>query len=316
LRTSQKFGREKKGSGRMNTHLHFQELAAGVAILLASAGLAGAQVPAGSLTVENQTALTDVIGRTLPGTWGFPDAAVRVEIRKTVSGGMPPPNPATGEGEPENLVQASCMGKGILGSNPGRFSEVFTNRLGSGSFYARVYDQPAAGGSLYYRDSTAFTDDGAAQYAYPNFAGSPWNLVNTNEFAYGDSDGDGVPDALESTLGLDPGNPDTDGDGYPDLFELLYADYLNPTEPDAPFEVAIDLPAPAESDPYIVSWDTIPVPGMEYRLEYTDALPFEEEFTETIWSGTATDTQLIVDVDEWVRTNSLFKGFFRVWAGP
>jgi hypothetical protein len=289
--------------------------AAMFAVLLFVAGLAGAQVPAGSLTVENQTALTDVIGRTLPGTWGFPDTAARVEIRKAVSGGKPPPDPATGEGEPENLVLASHMGKGILGSNPGRFSEVFTNRLGAGSFYARVYDQPAAGSSLYYRDSSLFTDDGSAQYAYPNFAGGGWYLIQTSA-PDTDNDGDGIPDALELDMALDPNSSDSDDDGYPDLFEVLYSDYLNPAEPDAPFLVAIELPAPEETDPYVVSWDTIPVPGMAYRLEYTDALPFEEAFTETIWSGTATDTTLTVDVDEWVRTNDILKGFFRVWAGP
>jgi hypothetical protein len=32
----------------------------------------------------------------------------------------------------------------------------------------------------------------------------------------GDSDGDGLPDRKETTMGLDPSNPDTDGDGIPD----------------------------------------------------------------------------------------------------
>jgi hypothetical protein len=36
----------------------------------------------------------------------------------------------------------------------------------------------------------------------------------------GDSDGDGVPDSVETTLGSDPKNPDTDGDGVRDNFEL------------------------------------------------------------------------------------------------
>jgi hypothetical protein len=31
-----------------------------------------------------------------------------------------------------------------------------------------------------------------------------------------DSDGDGLPDRKEATMGLDPNNPDTDGDGIPD----------------------------------------------------------------------------------------------------
>lgn len=35
-----------------------------------------------------------------------------------------------------------------------------------------------------------------------------------------DSDSDGVPDAVEASIGLDPGNPDMDGDGVPDGREL------------------------------------------------------------------------------------------------
>jgi len=38
-------------------------------------------------------------------------------------------------------------------------------------------------------------------------------------FSFVDLDGDGVPDELESSLGLDPTNPDTNGDGVPDGLE-------------------------------------------------------------------------------------------------
>ena len=50
---------------------------------------------------------------------------------------------------------------------------------------------------------------------------------------------------------------------------------------------------------------------MTYRLEFTDELDFENPYIEEIWSGTATETHLVVDVEDWV-TNSLHKGFFRV----
>ena len=114
-------------------------------------------------------------------------------------------------------------------------------------------------------------------------------------------------------MGLDPNSADTDGDGYGDYFEAVNGGYLNANEPDAEFDVQI-RPA-AGSDPHAVSWWTIPVPGLFYRLEYIAALPFEEEFTEDIWSGTATETNVQVDVEEWVETESPM-GFFRVRAGP
>ena len=127
-----------------------------------------------------------------------------------------------------------------------------------------------------------------------------------------DTDGDGIPDAMESEiLGTSPTDRDTDGDGYSDYFEAVHREYMHAKEPDEPLSVQINPPVLVESDPYTVSWWTIPVPGMQYRLEYTDALLVPEAFVE-VWSGTATATNVEVDVDEWVRTNSLLKGFFRV----
>jgi hypothetical protein len=39
-----------------------------------------------------------------------------------------------------------------------------------------------------------------------------------------DSDGDGLPDRKEATMGLDPNNPDTDGDGIPDGLDDVNGD--------------------------------------------------------------------------------------------
>src|SRR5205823_1183203 len=37
----------------------------------------------------------------------------------------------------------------------------------------------------------------------------------------GDTDGDGLPDTLETLVGTDPTNPDSDGDGLPDGAEVV-----------------------------------------------------------------------------------------------
>lgn len=312
----------------MNKCLHEKGWAMAGLLALLSAGIAQAQL-GGSLTVENQTSLVDVIGRGLPGTWGFPDTAVRVEIRKTnPSGGIVPPNPLTGEGDVSQnpLARASYMGAGILMvQNPGRFSEVFSERLGTGSFYARVYDRTSPGASLYYLDSAPFQDNGTAQYAYPSFTSSTWKLIETGAPDI-DSDGDGIPDALEQDLGLDPTNPDTDGDGYGDLFELIHSDYMNPTEEDPRFSVELIPPVftPAgipgepmvQEGPHTVSWFTVPVPGLYYRLEWIEELPFDEAFTQTIWEGVLAQpgVQVDVDVEDYIRDDGGIRGFFRVWA--
>ena len=67
-----------------------------------------------------------------------------------------------------------------------------------------------------------------------------------------------------------------------------------------------------------MSWWTIPVPGMTYHLQYRPQWVDEEAYS-NIWSGTATETLLDIDVQDWVGTNEPPKGFFRVtvpYPGP
>ena len=293
----------------------------GIAALMASGFAAMAQL-GGSLTVENQVALRDAGGRLLPGNFGFSNTAARVDIRKTSAlGEIVPPDPGTGEGdEGQNpLARQTYVGANVLGTNSGRFSETFNQRLGLGDYYARAYDRPTAGESLYYLDSAPFQDDGTSQQVYPSFAASVWKLVATGQ-ADLDSDGDGIPDEMENeVLGTNPANADSDGDGFGDAFEVAHSDYMNPMEGDPPFVVQMNAPVlevPEEGGPHTVSWMPVPVPGLQYRLEYVASLPFAADFVETVWSGTSTNAEFVVDVDEWVAQEGVGAGFFRVWALP
>ena len=133
-----------------------------------------------------------------------------------------------------------------------------------------------------------------------------------------DSDGDGIPDTLENeVLGTDPNKADTDGDGWDDLFEVLHGPPLSPTEP-TPIHVYIHGPAvaqepPVVSDPYALSWWTIP--GLWYRLEYRESAVDESQYVE-VDVFQASDDELIVDVDDWIRQPGIGTGFFRVLGLP
>ena len=286
----------------------------GVVLVVAWAAISGVQaqiVP--SLDIGNVDPVFDLLDRPLRGTWNFPETAARVEIRETSGGGgIAPPDPVTGEGNDalNPLVRVSYMGMGVVGENPGKFSENFPARIESGkTYYARVYDAPAPSNAMYYANSAMFTEVPPDQINVVTFIDVAFGeLRRVDGVTDADSDGDGIPDDMENNVtGTDPTNPDSDFDGFNDWFEAHYSEYMSANEPDEPFAVTL-------TDAATVDWRTIPVPGFGYVLEFTDAMPYEEEFTETVWSGTATDADLSVPVADWIGTNSTEKGFFRVRA--
>lgn len=269
-----------------------------------------------TLAVGNVIPVRDVLGRNWSGTSGDPDGSCRVEIRRTGTGGFicSPTNSPEAIATHNPLVTNSYLGCSVVGANPGTFSKaVAWSALDpSAAYFVRVFDRSDPSVAIYYADSSLFVrpSDEVTFSVNPEFGIQ--KLVSTGDVDV-DTDGDGLPDAMEMEMGLDPNSADTDGDGYSDYFEALYPDYLDPNdETDPPLVIHINQPELVESDPYTVSWDTIPVPGMEYILEWTDALPYEYLFTAPVTNIIATDTNLVIAVDEWVRTNVPPKGFFRV----
>lgn len=273
----------------------------------------GAEAQVGSLVVGNSTPVTNALGRPFPGINGFPEISARVEIRE-MGVGIVAPDPATGEGN-DAINPPACdpsyIGHDVPFENSGMFAVTFSNRLEEGTWYfARVYDGPSPGGSMYYFNSEAFQGP-PSHIESLDVVFQARRLVNGEPDL--DSDGDGIPDAMEGDMGLDPNSPDTDGDGFDDRFEELN-DYVDPKEP-LPLDIAIHAPQ-VEEDPHFVSWWTIP--GVFYRLEYRPQWVDEEPFIPDVWTGVAGGTEigtLQVDVEAWV-TNSPIKGYFRVFAVP
>ena len=285
----------------------------GVVLVVAWAAISGVQaqiVP--SLDIGNVDPVFDLLDRPLRGTWNFPETAARVEIRETSGGGgIAPPDPVTGEGNDalNPLVRVSYMGMGVVGENPGKFSENFPARIESGkTYYARVYDAPAPSSAMYYANSALFTEVSPDQINVVTFIDVAFGaLQRVDGEADVDTDGDGLPDWMEADLGTSPTRQDTDGDGYNDRFEMAHEDYLQRNDLD-PNEIGIEPPEVA-GEHTAVWWA---IPSVSYRLEYTDAMTDPEVFVE-IWSGTAVTTNLAVGIEDWV-TNSPM-GFFR-WSIP
>ena len=260
-----------------------------------------------SLAVGNEIPLLDPIGRPFKGVADRPDLSARVEIRKIDSGYIVP---ATQEQDQIDSLNPSLattyIGCGAIGPDSGLFSfNFYTNELSitnTPAYYVRVFDGPKKEESIYYTDSAPF-------------AGKPSGTINPQFGALmltgPDSDGDGLPDAYEELIGTSIFETDTDGDGYDDWFEVFYGNADQRSEPDPPLVIQINTPPEGETETYSVSWWTIPFSNMLYHLQFRPLWEDEEVYT-NIWSGSATDQDLNIDVQDWAGSNNPPKGFFRV----
>ena len=118
-----------------------------------------------------------------------------------------------------------------------------------------------------------------------------------------DTDGDGLPDAYELTVGLDSAvsnqDMDADNDGIPDIVEYRLG--THPNDPTSFFSAVASVATPDNGDLQL-RWPS--VAGEEYRIEYSPDLgsPFKPHANVTATSG---ETSYAI-----VRT--LQTGFFRV----
>ena len=155
---------------------------------------------------------------------------------------------------------------------------------------------------MYYADSALF-DEPSSEATELHVTFASMRLVSGE--ADIDSDGDGIPDALElEEFGTDPTAKDTDEDGYDDGFEVAYDDYLDPGEPDVN---ELRVTGQEGGGDYWAAWWAIP--GVTYRLEFRPAWIDGTVFTQ-VWSGAASGTNLEISVQNWMLTNRP-KGFFR-----
>lgn len=283
------------------------EIAAGILLVAGFVMAARGQIQP-PLTIENQTPVTNALGQPLRGINGDPNNSARVEIRE-VGTGIQPPDPDTGAGHTNNpLFLVSYMGHDVTIPHLGKFSETLSERLpNSTEYFARVFDAPDPAAALYYADSAVFTDP-------PDYVDSldvifqPFKLVSTGQPDI-DTDGDGIPDTMENEVtGTLADEWDSDGDGFSDHYELTHPEHLHAKEKD-PIEIWLHTPQ-ADGEPHYISWWSIP--GLAYRLGYYTAAESPDAYSE-VWSGTATETTLEVDVED-VLVDP--QGFFRVFAVP
>jgi len=142
----------------------------------------------------------------------------------------------------------------------------------------------------------------AVQFTYRVFpqAGTPYNVSRLISV---DTDGDGLPDAYETLVGLDPDisnlDQDSDGDGLSDVDEYRLG--TDPKDPTSFFVTTASLDNP-DTGMLVLTWPS--VSGESYQIEYSADLmtPFTP-LTTVLATGAQTSHTV---------PRQLAAGFFRV----
>lgn len=228
------------------------------------------------------------------------------------------------------------VGTGDILQSPGVFSVhlsstnflVGTNTIADGNYYFVVVFDPTTN---YFKMTTNFCVKSGSTGInhYPRFP-TKWaaiadqSLDEPTKVVYlDDSDGDGLDDEFEASIGTDPEDTDSDADGFSDGFE--YAHYMDPLSKYLPnFRITTDYVQAEEPQGqdgeaeggtlYDLTWNS--GVGLTYSVEHTPFLPEGEQ--NAVWSNilttNATAPLTIFNINEFIEDpNGAPAGFFRLW---
>jgi hypothetical protein len=235
--------------------------------------------------------IQDEFGRNLIGAASLStDQCDRVEILMTTDGLAYPPQ-IDGSPDPRNLVITG--GVSSIGSHTAMGltnSGLFCVRLDMQKpapgtrLFVRVFNAPTRDSASFYGDSAVFTLHSASN----NYEIS---IVSMTPLDGGDSDGDGLNNSVEKSVGSDPEQTDSDGDGMSDAMELRAG--MDPTDQESVFVLA-NVRLNGSRMP-VLSWAS--AAGKRYQVESTsDALCAHPHFVPVgdVVTATGSITELTV----------------------
>ena len=255
------------------------------------------------LHIGTSTPIKDEFGVNCVGamTWSS-SYCDRVEIFWATNGIFPPST--DGVPDPRNMPAIggiTTMGSltGMDMTNPGTFATSLANpRPPAGSkLFVRVFNAPSRKDASFYADSEVITIHTEASYVYDVTLGTMTPLDSA------DSDGDGLVNSWEKSLGSDSETADSDGDGMKDGDEFragtgvtndqsflavahVRGDGEHYTEGLRDMTKVVDA---------VVTWES--VSGKSYQIEFScDPLNYGPMFSNVSEVVTAVDTQTTVTI--------------------